>query len=619
MKDIAIVVVAFNRPLALKRLLHSISQATYTATAIPLYICIDASHDDNSTEVLQIAEAFSWTHGTKNIRKQPTHIGLKDHILKCGDLVSTHDAIIVLEDDLYVSPHFYTYAQKAANFYTEDDKVAGISLFTYEYDESAFYPFEPLTDESDVHFIQVPSSWGQLWTYKQWFAFKSWMESKSDTPLSKLPTYAQAWGAHSWKKYAMSYLIDTDRYFVFPNTSYTVNFEEKGTNSSQTGLFISKMELTEAPKMLQSFTASRSVYDAYFEMIPHCMNLWNPQLKQHDYTVDLKGQKPQEHIFTPLVLTSRKGERPIVSFAATLHPLEQNIALSLEGYILGLYPKDTIAQTTSSNMLLHYLPLQLLKETQQYALQTVTFDVVIPVLQLDQLALQKSIQSIATQTNPFEIIVMCPKVSFGDVSAFAKASKTPFKVISSESNELSKLVFEGLSQGTSMIQTWIHQGNTFTKDAFYRIAQACTTFPTTSWWSGLDASYENTEYLNINTASLRWSSTQINQLRKEKQWERTQGHFYRSNVFQVSSLHETNALLFPEDVPLTVIALPLVVKHNIQSSSNHKTSLGFFNRIPLYFFTKNVPFFRTIYREMNHLPPIIRLDLTHDTFYFENY
>ena len=87
MKDIAIVVVAFNRPLALKRLLHSLSQAIYPTENIPLYICIDASKDANNQEVIQIAKAFSWELGVKTIIKQPIPLGLKDHVLICGDLV----------------------------------------------------------------------------------------------------------------------------------------------------------------------------------------------------------------------------------------------------------------------------------------------------------------------------------------------------------------------------------------------------------------------------------------------------------------------------------------------------------------------------------------------------
>ena len=70
----------------------------------------------------------------------------------------------MLEDDLIVAPGFYHYAQRANEFYTDDDKVAGVSLFTYPVEEIKFYPFQPIQDDSDVHVIQVASSWGKSWT-----------------------------------------------------------------------------------------------------------------------------------------------------------------------------------------------------------------------------------------------------------------------------------------------------------------------------------------------------------------------------------------------------------------------------------------------------------------------
>ena len=629
MKDIAIVVVAFNRPLALKRLLHSVSQAIYSTENIPLYICIDASKDASHKEVVQLAEAFSWKLGVKTIIKQPTPLGLKDHVLICGDLVKEHEAVIVLEDDLYVSPYFYAYAQKAANFYTNEDKVAGISLFTYEYDESAFYPFEPLTDESDVHFIQVPSSWGQLWTQKQWFNFKSWLESERDNTLINLPAYAQIWGAHSWKKYAMSYLIDTGRYFVFPNTSYTANFEEKGTNSSQTGYFISKLELTAAPKTYQVFQASKSVYDAYFEMTSLCLNQWNPEVSTYDYTIDLKGQKPQEHLQTPYILTSKKGKNPIHTFAATLRPLEQNIALSLEGTDLGLYRKEDVNEGISSKKFQHYLPTAFIREVQANAQQTISFDIVIPVLQLDEKALQKSIQSIAQQSNTFDIILVCTKATFESVSAFlptgqagAKANQINSKVISSKHVQLTELLRDGFLQGNSRIQTWIHQGSTFTKDAFYKVAQVSTSFPTTSWWGSLDEAVPTHSYETLNTASLRWSMSVIKKIQESGQWERTQGQFFRRELLdRKSSAHEASMFVFPENTPLSIIALHLICKKKMpnKNASKRERTPGIINSIPYYFFKKNIPFVRTIYREMHHLPPVIRFDYTYNTFYLENY
>ena len=61
--DIAIVVVTFNRPNSLERLLKSLYYSDYTGYSdIILYISIDFS--DNS-ECQKIAESFDWIHGDK--------------------------------------------------------------------------------------------------------------------------------------------------------------------------------------------------------------------------------------------------------------------------------------------------------------------------------------------------------------------------------------------------------------------------------------------------------------------------------------------------------------------------------------------------------------------------
>src|SRR5574344_1345043 len=101
MADIPIVVVAYNRLESLKRILASLSRGEYPREPVELIISIDRG--DNQ-EVLQYADAFPWPHGEKRVIYRPENLGLKRHILTCGDLTQDHDGIILLEDDLVVSP-----------------------------------------------------------------------------------------------------------------------------------------------------------------------------------------------------------------------------------------------------------------------------------------------------------------------------------------------------------------------------------------------------------------------------------------------------------------------------------------------------------------------------------
>ena len=50
-------------------------------------------------------------------------------MLQCGDISYEYGSVIVLEDDLFVSPFFYKYAVEAQEFYRDDNRIGGISLY----------------------------------------------------------------------------------------------------------------------------------------------------------------------------------------------------------------------------------------------------------------------------------------------------------------------------------------------------------------------------------------------------------------------------------------------------------------------------------------------------------
>ena len=136
--NIAIVTIAYNRPDSLTRLLNSLKKVDYEGHNVPLIISIDYSGDDS---VYKVADAFRWDFGEKKVIKHTSNLGLKKHVLTCGDLVEDYDALIVLEDDLIVSKAMYSYAWRAVEKYKGDDNITAISLFTKGWSETAFKPF----------------------------------------------------------------------------------------------------------------------------------------------------------------------------------------------------------------------------------------------------------------------------------------------------------------------------------------------------------------------------------------------------------------------------------------------------------------------------------------------
>ena len=164
----AIVISAYNRPHTLTRLLANIRNAVYDDRDVLLVISIDGSAAEERRQVLDVARQFDWPFGSKRVIDHDEHLGLIRHIYFCGDLSADYGAIILLEDDLGMSPVFYRYASRALACYGSDPRIAGLCLYALWFNGYTREPFVPLADGGDAFFLQVPYTQGQAWSAAQW-------------------------------------------------------------------------------------------------------------------------------------------------------------------------------------------------------------------------------------------------------------------------------------------------------------------------------------------------------------------------------------------------------------------------------------------------------------------
>lgn len=341
----AIVVIAFNRPRSISRLLSSIEKANYETNDIPLCICIDYQDSTENTEVVRIANEFEWKYGEKIIIYQSENLGLKEHVLACGDLTERFESILMLEDDLYVSPYFYDYALQALSFYDTKDSIAGISLYNYQLTEGHSIPFLPVEDGTDIYFLQIASSWGQAWTRRQWSEFKKWFQNNPHLPAStNLPKAIINWPSTSWKKHFIHFLVETDRYFVYPRVSYTANFSDTGTHLNMTSAFQVPIQLGKKIMRFADIHESSAIYDAYFEIFPSVLSKLQPALKQYDYEVDINGVKDVSKVQAEYLLTNCKRGKSVLSFDNRMKPILLNVIFNVPGNSFGLIEKKTVQE-----------------------------------------------------------------------------------------------------------------------------------------------------------------------------------------------------------------------------------------------------------------------------------
>lgn len=340
--NICICAIAYNRVASLERLLSSLSSAYYE-NKYTLVISIDKS---DTREVEIFAENYYWRYGEKRVIIHEHNLGLRKHVLSCGRLLEEFDAIVVLEDDIIVAPSFMYFVTQCVEKYYDDSSIAGISLYNFLVNYQTNKPFMPLVSDSDVYRMQCAMSWGQVWMRKSWHDFLKWYQDNSDKFETRpnLPETIVNWPKSSWLKYHTRYVIENNKFFIFPYVSLSTNNNEVGTHVKrcdthfQSNLFYGKKTTFKLNPEI--------VYDGFFES----MNL---KLPYYDVCIDFYGEKnnrlKQRYWLTPKHLKFKI----VKSYALNLKPYEWNIILDREGHDLFLYDTSQYANNLFHNNIHH--------------------------------------------------------------------------------------------------------------------------------------------------------------------------------------------------------------------------------------------------------------------------
>ena len=114
-RDMLLVVMTMNRPWSLKRLIHSLDQATYDEHGggglVDLRVTVDRDHTGNvDAETMDFLNALQWKHGILEVHVWQEKVGLFGQWVDSwpAELYpeNLYKAVILLEDDLEVSPHY---------------------------------------------------------------------------------------------------------------------------------------------------------------------------------------------------------------------------------------------------------------------------------------------------------------------------------------------------------------------------------------------------------------------------------------------------------------------------------------------------------------------------------
>jgi len=339
---IAIVVVAYSRPYETRRLINSIVASYFDGDSVDLIVSIDKSNCQQ--EVYDACNGVEWTHGKYSVIMQEQRLGLRPHILKCGELTEKYDGVIVLEDDLFVSPNFYRFAKNALIYYGNDERVAQISLYSYGVNEFVSRPFYPEKNEYDVYAMQVTQSWGECWSRTMWENFMA-SEYYTCATVKKrvdLPDNVNKWRDNSWKKNFTNYIADTGRFVIYPYYSYTTDYTIAGEHCKadvpdyhvpmQGG---NKMDFALCPL---DFCVK---YDLFFERMDISPKLLNCESK--NVCIDLFGLKKDYGDAEVLISTARLPYAVLGQYSLARKPQEDNLLFPETG--VGIFAYDLHKKT----------------------------------------------------------------------------------------------------------------------------------------------------------------------------------------------------------------------------------------------------------------------------------
>lgn len=171
-----IVLFTYNRLEHTKKTIESLQKNDLAKESL-LFIYSDAAKRDSEEE--QVGEVRKYLNTIKGFHKvtvikRKSNYGLARNIISgITEIVNTYGKVIVLEDDLFLSPHFLTYMNKSLSKYEKDEKVMHISAF--------MFPIE-IMNKDDALFLPLINSWGWGTWRRSW---KKMLDTKEKISKAK--------------------------------------------------------------------------------------------------------------------------------------------------------------------------------------------------------------------------------------------------------------------------------------------------------------------------------------------------------------------------------------------------------------------------------------------------
>jgi glycosyltransferase involved in cell wall biosynthesis len=185
MNNAPILLFTYKRLDTLKQTVDALQKNALSASS-DLFVFSDGAKNENDADLVnQVREYVQQVNGFKSITYffSETNKGLASSIISgVSNVLKIHNSVIVLEDDLVVTPNFLDFMNKALDEYVSVSKVFSISGYSFDLSPS-------VKQTDDAYFLNRGWSWGwgtwkDRWDNVDWDV-KDYHEFEKDPKLKR--------------------------------------------------------------------------------------------------------------------------------------------------------------------------------------------------------------------------------------------------------------------------------------------------------------------------------------------------------------------------------------------------------------------------------------------------
>jgi len=268
---------AFNRPKHTAAVLDALG-ANSEARDTPLLVFSDGPRNDEDIKsITEVRQVISKTRGFRDVMliKREQNLGLAKSIVQgVSEVCESYGRVIVLEDDIVVSPYFLNYVNDALQLYEGDERVLSVGCYTF-----------PVSQElPETFFLKLPDCWGWAVWKRAWDLFEpdgtklltqirvQGLEERFDLdgayPYTQMLAKQVGGENDSWaiRWYAKAFLLN--KLTLYPGRSVTRNVGMDGSGihsgcSSHYEVEISRVPIKVCPVEIEEHVQARAAFSAF--------------------------------------------------------------------------------------------------------------------------------------------------------------------------------------------------------------------------------------------------------------------------------------------------------------------------------------------------------------------